>query len=213
MGQTQVKTFGKGSLTKRYDYHAATVLRALRYIGAGPSEDQGHRWSFTVYKELPTVDEYHKMRDKHFSTSIKDAISDLENEATELQSEVQDWYDGLSEGLQSTEKADALMEAADSLSNVVSYIEDASCNCNEDEEDYPNEFKEMNELKIVLLPNKVKGKYPSRNYRVQQMITNISVIVDALSGLENSENAFDNITSPLNDASSDLESVDIPGMY
>lgn len=208
-GTTQ-KLFGKNGLTKRYDHRANRVLNHLGYVK--PTAERSPK--VVLLKELPTLKDYCAMRDTFFTKPYTEVFNDAKEEVEGIRDELQDWYDSLNEGLQSTEKACALEKAVSQLDNAISYLENV--------EDYevPEELKKAT---FICLPSKSRGKYPSRSHRISEAISDLSLVVQYIEDIEQDasvggesdpENSdYYDIAANLRDACSDLESVEIPGMY
>lgn len=56
---------------------------------------------------------------------LLEQLADIRDTVDELQSEEQDKYDNLSEGIQASERGEAIQEAADNLESAVSSLEEA----------------------------------------------------------------------------------------
>tara|TARA_R110000824_G_scaffold53732_2_gene148495 strand:- start:8557 stop:8925 length:369 start_codon:yes stop_codon:yes gene_type:complete len=57
--------------------------------------------------------------------AIRSTLEDAKSELEELAEEMQSWFDGLPEGLDATEKAEAIELAAESLTEVAGQVEEA----------------------------------------------------------------------------------------
>lgn len=105
----------KSALTRQFDQYATTVLGA--YLTAQPHERRKQR-KFAVTKPLPTPEEYAALRNKRFTATLDDLVSDAFSIFEELNGELQDWYDNLPESFQSGSKGDELQEATGILENL-----------------------------------------------------------------------------------------------
>lgn len=73
---------------------------------------------FKIIKPMPTVAEYAELKRVHYTTTADSLMADAYAEIADLGQEMRDWFDNLNEGLQATEKAERVDEAASNLENI-----------------------------------------------------------------------------------------------
>ena len=104
------------SLSQKLDQHAKIVL-ARDYLKPLPRE-KGKAQKYDLLQQLPTKEEYLRLKEKYFTVSVQGLIEDAYGEFSSLAEELQDWYDNLPEQFQDGEKGEQLQEAIDQLQTV-----------------------------------------------------------------------------------------------
>lgn len=103
---------GVAKLRKMYDEYATSVL--CLYLEEKPRARKQQR-RFEIKNDLPTQDEYLRLKNKMYSLSVESLLEDAYSEFECLAEEMREWYDNLPENLQGGDKGCQLEEAADML--------------------------------------------------------------------------------------------------
>jgi hypothetical protein len=112
-----MNTVTKRKLNADYGPHAGVVLTAAQLLQPVPSK-RGKMASWTVLKPLPSREDYKKMQDVHYQTSLTGLIEDAYSVFEELASELRDWHDNLPESFQQGDKGSQLEDASSMLENL-----------------------------------------------------------------------------------------------
>jgi hypothetical protein len=153
------------SLTKAYGPHAKRVLLDHHYlvtVHVDRGEDKRSLERFALLKALPSLEEYHVLRDKTFTTTVGALVADAFSEFNDLHGELSDWYDGMPENFQNGSKGDEVSEARDGLE---------SCTGDEFEVREP-----LADIPVVYLPSDTE----SRADRCAEAVNRLRCAIEAL---------------------------------
>ena len=142
------------------------------------------------------------MRDATVGDCVGAAFGELE----ELASEMREWYDNLSEGLQQTDKAQTIESTAGTLENY-------------SEPDVPECVAAL-PVKYAEMVNKDKRRGPSRDVRCQNAVAMLTAAKEAvdewLADRRHDADGYDDanqLSSDLDEAVGEAEGCEFPGMY
>ncbi len=186
-------------LGKWYGAHAVKVLTdRIRYL----DEVNIKRVElYEVFAPLPTKEEYRKLQDAKYTTTIKQIIEDAMCEIESLKEEIQEWYDNLPESFQNGDKGSALQECVGALESIESP-------CMPEDTDEGGDIPPM---QIVFLPD---IKIRSRSDRLSESIRMLEAAADKLGSLNGAtQSASEFMAEQCRDAIYSAESVEFPGMY
>jgi hypothetical protein len=144
------------------------------------------------------------------TTTVSAAVSDALSELQELGSEMREWFDNMSEGLQQTGKAETISCTADSLESV-------------SEPDVPECVAEL-EVTYFESVNRDKRRGPSRAVRCENAVAMLNAAKDAVEAFTSSKgegdgvdqdviSEVDQLVSDLDDVISEAEGCEFPSMY
>lgn len=176
-------------LNKTYGKHALQVL--ADHIEEKPRKRRQQR-SYELLKELPSQEEYDKLRSKKYETTISSLVSDAFSGFENLASELREWYDNLPDSFQQGDKGSTLDEAATTLEGL----------------NQPD-IGELGENKLVFLPDL---NITSRSARNAEACDMLNTVINWLQENHKIDGAED-LESELESAVSDAENVEFPGMY
>jgi hypothetical protein len=192
------------SLKKTYGSHAVFVLGGR--LEALPREHKkGAKQKYKVLETLPTTEEFCNLRARKFTTTVDALISDAFGEFESLRDELQDWYDGMPENLQGSQKGEDLQNAIDTLGNL----------------EAPVVPTEVENLETVYIPQeKIDSRPDRRDDAVSKLATAVDVLNDAMDD-EDSETKYTDeqkegiqqLIDDLENLASDAESVEFPTMF
>ena len=150
--------------------------------------------------------------------TVISAIEDGKSELEELQSEMEEWFAGMSENLQQGNKGDEVQQAADGLQGALDRM-------NSDASDLPEELQNR-EIEIGVQVQKRKDRGTSRAVRCGNACSYLAEAAGAIKNwtgekraatkVEYEEDvlgAADDIADELEIVASEAESIDFPGMY
>ena len=180
------------------------------HIIGGYVEDIPKSRSLKVNKPLPTKEEFKRMQDETFNLKLSHAFDDAKEEVEFLSEDMESWCDNMSgTSLENTDKYSQVDEAASSLENIQSTLESA--------EDFFSKDGSVGAiLKITVLPMLGKASRSARAGWAASVLEDVSAAL-----LEYSEKVKDDAersdieetTGYLEDAASELQNVEFPGMY
>ena len=115
---------GVVKLKNAYDAYAIGLLSAYidriesNRVKSNTGKSRRLPAQYRIKKNLPTIEEYGKMKKFWFTKSAADLMNDAYAEITALGEEMNEWYNNLSEGLQQTDKAERINSAAEALEGI-----------------------------------------------------------------------------------------------
>jgi hypothetical protein len=184
-------------LSNMFDRYAETVLRDYM---EQQERKKGERRKYKITKELPTKEEYAKLRTGRFTTTIGDLLTDAFSEFDNLKDELQDWYDNLPEAFQTGDKGQQLEEAISNLDNI-------------SEVEAPQDTEKLSLVHMPIL------NVSSRADRHSEAVSMLQTIVAWIEELEEDtydkdiHDDLDQLKQDLEEQLSNAENVDYPGMY
>jgi hypothetical protein len=135
-----------------------------------------------------------KLKHETENTSISVALEDAKGEISDLASEMGEWRDNMDgSGLENTSKYDTVSEAADTLENLESTIDDI-----EIDEELDKDI-EVNWIHPY-------GRSLGRSWRASHIVSLINAIIEALP--EDNE-----AIGELEDIANEIDGIEFPGMY
>jgi hypothetical protein len=200
------------SLNKLYGKFAKFVLSSNEFVTRLPKHKKGEVAKFGIIKPLPSADEYRALENSYFCKNVTDAIEMAKEELSNLRDEMENWRDNLPESLQYSEKGEAVNECADNLSSIYDTLES---------------LDEVPEVVNAEFVSKIMFD-GSRSNRLSDVISLLqdaaSALDDKIDDVENDieENEEDvaldidsvrSIKDELDNAVSELENIEFPGMY
>lgn len=134
--------------------------------------------TYRVKEALPRPEVYRGLRNQRFTTSLEDLLSAAQSEVETLAGELRDWHDNLPEGINSSDKAAEIDEAASTLENI----------------NFPEVPEGLCDIKVLHLPSLEQDSRPKRGAEV------VSMLEDAIgalnSKLEDRSQAIDDAKEP-----------------
>jgi hypothetical protein len=131
--------------------------------------------TYRVKEALPRPDVYRDLRDQRFTTPLEDLVSAAQSEVESLAGELRDWHDNLPEGINSSDKAADIDEAASTLENIT----------------FPDLPDSLSTIKVLHLPALEQDSRPKRSAEV------VSMLDDAIGALNSKA---DDLKQALEDA-------------
>jgi len=131
--------------------------------------------TYRVKELLPRPDVYRQLRDQRFTTPLEDLASAAQSEVESLAGELRDWHDNLPEGINSSDKAAEIDEAASTLENIT----------------FPDLPDSLSTIKVLHLPALEQDSRPKRSAEV------VSMLDDAIAALNSKA---DDLRQALEDA-------------
>lgn len=154
----------------------------------------------------------------HTTQSVSGLVQDAVAEAESVYDELTEWRDNMSgTGLESTEKYSQLEEAIDAIETAKDAAENVM--------DLETVDEEIGEVTYSVSVNKNKRRGPSRQVRIENAASMLMAAAEALRGRETPENDeedsedeedvfdYEGAADELENAASDMEGVEVPGMY
>lgn len=139
--------------------------------------------TYRVREALPRPDMYRELRNQRFTASLEDLLSAAQSEVETLAGELRDWHDNLPEGINSSDKAAEIDEAASTLENI----------------NFPEIPDGLCDIKVLHLPSLEQD---SRSKRGAEVVSKLEDAIGALnSKLEDLRQAIDDAKKPEGDAS------------
>lgn len=181
-------------LTRHYDGHACHVLYANRIIGENIAE-RGKPRRFIILQELPTPEAYLALRREYYTRTFGELLDEAYGEIEGVRDELDDWYNNMPENLQGSEKG-----------NELSLAIDATHDC--EPPDCPESLQNM---RVVYVPQ-LHGK-TSRTSRLSDAVDMLTVLSDAISPENSSDDDVQELKENLAECIGTLEGLDVPGMY
>jgi hypothetical protein len=83
-----------------------------------PRENRQAPITYRVKEALPSPEMYRELRNQRFTTTLEDLVSAAQGEVESLGGELRDWHGNLPEGINSSDKASEIDEAASTLENI-----------------------------------------------------------------------------------------------
>ena len=83
-----------------------------------PRENRKAPITYRVKEALPPPEMYRELRNQRFTTTLEDLVSAAQGEVESLGGELRDWHGNLPEGINSSDKASEIDEAASTLENI-----------------------------------------------------------------------------------------------
>lgn len=104
------------SLTRQYDRYFRVILGndILKALPRARKQQQ----KYEVVGALPTKDVYLGERNRHYRTTISDLVSNAYSVFSDLNGELDDWYNNLPDAFRDGDKGSELQEATGTLSNL-----------------------------------------------------------------------------------------------
>lgn len=146
--------------------------------------------TYRVREALPQPEVYRGLRNQRFTTSLEDLLSAAQSEVESLAGELRDWHDNLPEGINSSDKAAEIDEAASTLESInLPEVPDGLC-----------------DIKVLHLPSLEQDSRPKRGAEV------VSMLEDAIgalnSKLEDTSQDMDDAKKPEDGASPSKDETD-----
>lgn len=117
--------------------------------------------TYRVKEALPRPDVYRELRSQRFTTPLEDIVSAAQSEVESLAGELRGWHDNLPEGINSSDKAAEIDEAASTLENIT----------------FPDPPDSVAAIKVLHLPALELDSRPKRSAEV------VSMLEDAITAL------------------------------
>lgn len=131
--------------------------------------------TYRVKEALPRPEVYRELRNHRFTTPLEDLVSAAQSEVESLAGELRDWHGNLPEGINSSDKAAEIDEAASTLENIT----------------FPDLADSLSALKVLHLPALEQDSRPKRSAEV------VSMLDDAIAALNSNA---DDLRQALEDA-------------
>jgi len=112
--------------------------------------------TYRVKAALPQPEVYRELRNQRFTTTLEDLVSAAQSEVESLAGELRDWHGNLPEGINSSDKASEIDEAASTLENIT----------------FPEVPEGLCDIKVLHLPALEQDSRPKRNAEVVSMLDN-----------------------------------------
>lgn len=110
--------------------------------------------TYRVKEALPGPEVYRELRSQRFTTPLEDIVSAAQSEVESLAGELRDWHDNLPEGINSSDKAAEIDEAATTLENIT----------------FPDLPDAVSTIKVLHLPALEQDSRPKRSAEVVGML-------------------------------------------
>ena len=121
-----------------------------------PRENRQAPITYRVKEALPPPEMYRELRDQRFTTTLEDLVSAAQGEVESLGGELRDWHGNLPEGINSSDKASEIDEAASTLENI----------------NFPDVPDALGQIKVMHLPALEQDSRPKRSAEVVSMLDN-----------------------------------------
>jgi hypothetical protein len=119
-----------------------------------PRENRKAPITYRVKEALPPPEMYRELRDQRFTTTLEDLVSAAQGEVESLGGELRDWHGNLPEGINSSDKASEIDEAASTLENIT----------------FPEVPDTLGQIKVMHLPALEQDSRPKRSAEVVSML-------------------------------------------
>lgn len=223
MRPVSLETTQSASLTCFQDHpkvRAGPGRRILDDHLAPIPKQKGERTKFKLQKPLPAVSTYPGLRNKKYETTIGKLLEEAKSDLEDLKEELGEWFDALNEGLQATDKGQRLDEAVMQMDGALDHFSSTPTL--------------LINVPLIYLPGKGGGSRRARAdeieaqiqaaiRRSQDVVASVKVLetltpglgltADQSKKLESLIGECEEHLSGLEEAASDVESLDIPGMY
>ena len=117
--------------------------------------------TYRVKAPLPQPEVYRELRNQRFTTPLEDLLSAAQSEVETLAGELRDWHGNLPDGINNSDKAGEIDEAASTLENL----------------SFPDVPDALTAIKVLHLPALEQDSRPKRNAEV------VSMLEDAIGAL------------------------------
>ena len=121
-----------------------------------PRENRKAPITYRVKEALPPPEMYRELRNQRFTTTLEDLVSAAQGEVESLGGELRDWHGNLPEGINSSDKASEIDEAASTLENI----------------NFPDVPDALCQIKVMHLPALEQDSRPKRSAEVVSMLDN-----------------------------------------
>jgi hypothetical protein len=121
-----------------------------------PRENRQAPITFRVKEALPPPEMYRELRNQRFTTTLEDLVSAAQGEVESLGGELRDWHGNLPEGINSSDKASEIDDAASALENI----------------NFPEVPEALGQIKVMHLPALEQDSRPKRSAEVVSMLDN-----------------------------------------
>lgn len=210
-------------LKNTYDAYATMVLGD--YLERVEEETESKRRppaKYTVLKPTPSPSEYQLLKTQRFTVSAESLVSDAQSSCEDLANEMREWYDNLTEGLQQTEKADRINEAADLLEGLdfdvpkdvegvlqhITAFHPPMLNCNS-RADRASDASDM----LINVKDAIEEWVEENRPEGQKTATMTFGEGDDKEEVEVDFDALSEFADHLDELSDEIQSVEFPGMY
>jgi len=206
-------------LTGLYDQYILIVLRnRLQQL---PTK-RGKPRMFRVIEELPDLDEYRRVRDERYTTTVEALVDEAFSDAQSVGEELREWYDNMPENFQSGDRGCAIDEAASNCENLDQPTMPGNVGSGEPLDLY--EF-DIRSVPVLFLPSL---NCNSRSIRLSEAASQLQTVVDLFRDAERGDERFptgvwdkdgelhQDIASWLDELENqinELEHIEVPGMY
>jgi len=129
--------------------------------------------TYRVKASLPQPEVYRDLRNQRFTTPLEDLVSAAQSEVESLAGELRDWHGNLPEGINSSDKAGEIDEAASTLESIT----------------FPEVPADLCDIKVLHLPALEQDSRPKRNAEV------VSMLDDAIGALNSKVDEVKEATS------------------
>lgn len=119
-----------------------------------PRENRKAPITYRVKEALPPPEMYRELRNQRFTTTLEDLVSAAQGEVESLGGELRDWHGNLPEGINSSDKASEIDEAASTLENI----------------NFPDVPEALGQIKVMHLPALEQDSRPKRSAEVVSML-------------------------------------------
>ena len=119
-----------------------------------PRENRQAPITYRVKEALPPPEMYRELRNQRFTTTLEDLVSAAQGEVETLGGELRDWHGNLPEGINSSDKASEIDEAASTLENIT----------------FPEVPDALGQIKVMHLPALEQDSRPKRSAEVVSML-------------------------------------------
>ncbi len=119
-----------------------------------PRENRKAPITYRVKEALPPPEMYRELRNRRFTTTLEDLVSAAQGEVESLGGELRDWHGNLPEGINSSDKASEIDEAASTLENIT----------------FPEVPDALGQIQVMHLPALEQDSRPKRSAEVVSML-------------------------------------------
>jgi hypothetical protein len=119
-----------------------------------PRENRQAPITYRVKAALPLPEVYRELRNQRFTTTLEDLVSAAQSEVESLGGELRDWHGNLPEGINSSDKASEIDEAASTLESI----------------NFPEVPDALGQIKVMHLPALEQDSRPKRSAEVVSML-------------------------------------------
>lgn len=144
--------------------------------------------TYRVKEALPRPDVYRELRNQRFTTPLEDLVSAAQSEVESLAGELRDWHDNLPAGINSSDKAAEIDEAATTLENIT----------------FPDLPDAVSTIKVLHLPALEQDSRPKRSAEV------VSMLEDAIAALNSKADELRQALEDAKKAEGDALATDSP---